>query len=139
MASFDGWRAQYFSTVELADPAISGMAATPDGDRVPNLLKYYLGLPGRAPVLPDSLPKGSLLSVGGQLFAALSWMHDKSVTDVDCQPEISSDLTNWLSGPGFIQFEPPLDAGALEELTAREITPLGGAPPQFMRLMLQPR
>lgn len=42
---FVSWQSGQFSPAEAANPAISGPAADPDGDGVPNLLEYVLGSP----------------------------------------------------------------------------------------------
>ena len=136
MASFDLWRARYFTADDQANPALRGDAATPYGDGVPNLLKYYLGLPGRAPAPPGSPPTGSLLPLSDQLYLALSYNRDKLVKDVNCAPQVSPNLANWFSGTGFTRLERTLDLGSIERLTMRDLTPVGSSPQRFMRLWL---
>jgi len=136
-ASFDLWRARYFSAQELLDPAISGEAAAPDGDRVANLWKYYLGLPGRTPAPPDRLPAGNLLPLEGGTYLAMTYTRDKLANDVECAGEVSSDLLSWLSGPGYVQAEPPLDLGELEQVTVRDVLPVRSSNRRFLRLRLQ--
>jgi hypothetical protein len=135
-ASFDLWRARYFNTDELANPAVSDQAATPDGEGVPNLLKYYLGLPGHSPAPAGSRPSGSLLPLNGQLYLALSYDHDKLVKDVTCLPQVSPELATWFSGAGYTRLEQTLDLGPVERLTVRDLTPVGGTPERYMRLWL---
>jgi hypothetical protein len=137
MTSFDLWRLRYFSAAELTDPAISGQAATPDGDRVPNLLKYYLGLPGRAPAPPASQPIGSLFPLSSQSFLALTYTHDKLVLDVTCGGQVSPDLLQWFSGPAYTRIEQTVDLGALEQLTLRDLASVSSAPQHFLRLQLR--
>lgn len=137
MASFDLWRARYFTADELASPAISGPSALPDGDGVPNLLKYYLGLPGRVPTPPSSQPVGSLFPQSGQSFLALTYTHDKLVQDVNCSGQVSPDLMQWFSGPGYTRIEQSVDLGNLERLTLRDLTAISSAPRHFLRLQLQ--
>jgi hypothetical protein len=127
MTSFDLWRLRYFSAAELADPAISGQGATPDGDRVPNLLKYYLGLPGRAPAPPANQPTGSLFPPGVQSFLALTYTHDKLVLDVNCGGQVSPDLFQWFSGPTYTRIEQSVDLGTLERLTLGDLTSVSSA------------
>jgi len=43
------WKAQYFTAAELANPAISGDAADPDGDGHTNLQEYVAGTKPRDP------------------------------------------------------------------------------------------
>ena len=136
MASFDLWRARYFSSTELLDPAISGEAAVPDGDRVANLWKYYLGLPGKTPALANHLPFGSLFAVSNDLFLSMTYLHDQLATDVACAAEVAGGLTNWQAGPGFTTLAQREDLGALERLTLRDRTPVASAPARSMRLGL---
>lgn len=137
--SFDLWRLRCFSSEELVNPAISGAAARPDPDRVPNLLKYYLGLPGRTPATAGSLPTGTLLTVSNQLYLAMSYTHDKLANDVDCIAELSTDLVNWSSGPTYSQVEAVLDLGAQERITVRGLLPVASATHHFMRLRFHQR
>lgn len=139
MASFDQWRLRYFSADELANPAISGAAARPDGDGAPNLLKYYLGLPGRSPAASTNLPAGSLVAVSNQLWLALTYTHDKLVTDVDCVAEVSPDLVTWSSGTNFARVESVTDFGGQERVTVRDLLPVASSSHHFMRLRFQRR
>ena len=139
MAGFDLWRARYFSPDEQTDPALSGPAATPDGDRVPNLLKYYFGLPGRQPAPADRLPAGSLLALDGQLYPAMTYDRDPLADDVSCAVEVSPDLTHWFSGPAYAQAQDPVDLGGWWRITERDLSPLAGTSSQFMRLRLERR
>lgn len=137
MTSFDLWRLRYFSSAELANVAISGAAARPDGDGVPNLLKYYLGLPGQVPAATTSLPTGSLITVSNQLYLAMTYTHDKLVNDVDCVAEVSTDLVNWSSGPSYSRIETIVDLGAQERITVQDLTPVANTAHHFMRLRFQ--
>jgi hypothetical protein len=136
-ASFNLWRLRYFNAEELTDPATSGAAARPEGDGVANLLKYYFGLPGKTPAPGDRLPSGTLISVNGQRYLAMTFFHDKLANDVDCVAEVSSDLVNWVSGPTWTKVEQSADLGALEQITVRDLTPAAGAQQRFMRLRFQ--
>jgi len=136
-ASFNLWQMRYFTASALANPNLSGAAAAPDGDGVPNLLKYYLGLPGGTPAPADRLPAGALLPVSGQLYLSMTYTHDKLVSDVDCIAEVSTDLVTWTSGPSVTGVQQSVDLGALLQVTVRDLTPAAGATHRFMRLRLQ--
>jgi len=136
-ASFALWQLRYFSANELTNPAISGVAAKPDGDGVANLLKYYFGL-SRGSVAPaNQLPAGTLLSTNGQRYLAMTYLHDKLVNDVDCIPEVSSNLVNWVSGPTATVIVQTNNLGAQEQITVRDLTPADAARERFMRLRFQ--
>ncbi len=133
-ASFDLWRARYFSAQELTNPAISGANAAPDGDRVSNLLKYYLGLPGKTPAPADRLPTGGLLTVTNQQFLSMVIDRDKLALDVTCVPEVSTNLVTWLAGPQYAKTEQITDLGSLERVIFRDLTAVPQATRRFMRL-----
>ena len=137
VASFDLWRARYFTADELDNPAISGEAAAPDGDRMANLIKYYVGLPGQSPAPAIRNPIGSLLPLNGQSYLAFNYTHDKLVKDVDCVGQVSPDLTHWFSGASYTKVEQTVDLGTLESVTVRDFTPAAGTPLRFMRLQFQ--
>jgi hypothetical protein len=139
MTSFELWRLRYFGADELANPVLSAAAARPDADGVPNLMKYYLGLPGRTVAAAGSLPTGSLMTVSNQLYLAMTFTHDKLAHDVDCVAEVSSDLVNWFSGPNYSQVEGIADLGAQERITLRDLTPVANTTNHFMRLRFQQR
>lgn len=134
LAGFDLWRATNFSAAELTNAAVSGEAAMPAGDGVPNLLKYYFGLPARPAALPERLPSGFLLAVTDGLCLALALERDKSVNDVDCVAEVSSDLVNWFSGPAHAIIASVVDLGPRERVTWRDLTPVSAAAARYLRL-----
>ena len=137
MTSFDLWRLRYFNSTELANATVSGASARPDGDGVPNLMKYYLGLSGKVPAATTSLPTGSLITVSNQLYLAMTHTHDKLVNDVDCVAEVSSDLVNWSSGPAYARVESIVDLGVQERITIQDLSPVANTTHHFMRLRFQ--
>jgi hypothetical protein len=137
--SFDLWRLRYFTADELANPAVSAPAARPDGDGVPNLMKYYLGLPGRTLATATNLPVGSLVTVSNQLYLVLAYTHDKLAADVECVAEVSPDLVNWFSGPEYSRQDAVEDLGTLERITERDLTPVSSASHHFIRLRFRQR
>jgi hypothetical protein len=78
----DLWRQAHFSAPDLANAAISGDAADPDGDGIPNLLEYAFGLD---PALTDSNP-----------FGAFGYQLSETAIDVEVTPEWSTNLTSWV-------------------------------------------
>lgn len=136
-ASFDLWRLRAFSAAELADPSVSGEAAAPDGDGVPNLLKYYFGLPGRQPATRSQLPAGSLLTVTNQTFLALTYTRDPLATDVDCVAEVSPDMLTWSADPAHTRIEQTVTEGSVERVTLRALAPVSSQAHQYLRLRFQ--
>jgi hypothetical protein len=136
-ASFALWQLRYFSAGEITNSAVSGIAAKPDGDGVANLLKYYFGLPHGMPAATNQLPTGALLATNNQRYLAMTYLHDKLVTDVDCVTEVSSNLVNWISGTNATKLERIVDVGTEEQITVRDLTPAAAAQQRFMRLRFQ--
>ncbi|MBK8856706.1 MAG: hypothetical protein IPN11_03205 [Opitutaceae bacterium] len=88
--SADAWQTEYFLPAELADPAISGPAADPDGDGLVNLVEYALGLQPRV---------GTTLGVPEVSADATDWIYtytkpvDRS--DLTYAVEVTTDLITW--------------------------------------------
>lgn len=110
--TFAFWSAQKFTPAELANPQISGAGADPDGDGIPNLLEYAMGLEpkGADPNLPNIvIQDGSATSTYTRLKAA---------TDVTLTLEGSTDLVNWNSTfTGPVQI---IDQGPIETVTVQD-------------------
>jgi hypothetical protein len=88
--TFDAWRRLRFSTNDLAAPAVSGPSADPDGDGIPNLAEYALGLePNHSN--PASLKIVS--SAGG----GVSVRYDRLAVlgDIQFSWKTSTDLRDW--------------------------------------------
>ena len=111
-STFQFWKSQKFTSDELADPTISGPAADPDGDALPNLLEYAMGLEPKTanPGLPNfSTQDGFFTSTFTRLKAA---------TDVTLVLEGSADLANWNSN--FTEPSQIIDNGPIETVTVQD-------------------
>jgi len=91
------WRRANFSAAELADPSVSGDAAEPANDGLPNLIKYALGLP---PQIADANPLAPTMSNG---VFTLTYPQSTAATDVSLDVEWSPDLKSWYSGAAYVQ------------------------------------
>jgi len=127
----DAWRGAQFTTNELADPAISGDAADPDGDRLANLMEYALGLPPKDPTAVNR-PLGSITNG----YFILTYTRAKAATDVSLVVEQSNDLVNWHSEAGYVQQISAVDEGAIQRITVQLTTPVAGAPLSYLRLLV---
>ena len=86
-ASRDAWRGENFTPQELVDPDISGDAADPDGDGIPNALEHAMRLD---PWLPDPTEIGFAIE-GGTAFLGYTW--DPAVEDMSIDIVRSLDLS----------------------------------------------
>ncbi len=119
-ASLALWRQAVFTPSELANPLVSGEAADPDRDGLPNLLEYAMELD----------PKQRDTAAGGfPTFAAsngeftLAWQHYKPAADVTLTVESSTNFADWTPVPGALA----TDLGNVEALIIREPVTAGGA------------
>lgn len=135
-ADFDAWRQRYFTPAELGNAAVSGPAAVPDGDGVPNLWKYYLGLPGGTPADPNRLPVAGVVPVGEGLHLGFTFERDKVAAEIPCVGEVSQDLGFWNDSP-TATVQQVTDLGAYDRVVVRDAEPLGGSPSRHLRLRLQ--
>jgi expansin len=92
-ASYSQWQTASFSSTELTNSVISGDSADPDGDGIPNLLEYAMGLdPKVANPSPLKLQFGQ---VGGLSVPELNYTMNVLATDVTFTVEESTDLVSW--------------------------------------------
>jgi hyaluronate lyase len=131
------WQSSYFTAAQLADPTISGDSADPAGDGIPNLLKYALNL---NPWMDGSsgLPVGSIVTTGSGNYLTLTYTQVLSATDITYNVQVSSDLQNWNSGPGYTNT--PVATGTSNGVTqlynVQAAQPVDSATNQFIRLQV---
>jgi hypothetical protein len=121
--SFASWQGQHFSPAELLDPTISGPAADPEGDWIPNAIEYGLLLDPRTPDLSNERFR---VVLAGDAMAA-TFEVDRSRPDVTLFIEESTDLSSWSLLPATLTEE----AFGIEQWEALT-TP--GPPSHFLRL-----
>ncbi|MEY4916936.1 MAG: hypothetical protein RL616_849, partial [Verrucomicrobiota bacterium] len=107
----NNWLRANFTAGEQANPLISGDAANPDADALPNLLEYALGL---APKSANANPFSPVMTNGN---FQISFPQSKAATDVSLLVEWSADLKNWFSGAGYVQ-----EINAVDQVTNRVLT-----------------
>ena len=91
------WLRASFTTAEITNSAISGDAADPDHDGLPNLMEYALGL---SPKIANANPFQPAVT-NGQF--QLTWSQSLTATDVAITVEWSPDLKNWFLGSNYIK------------------------------------
>ena len=93
---FRSWEAQYFNSTQLADPTISGLTATPEGDSVPNLLKYIANInPSRSMTAADRAALPIVTFANAHTTMILTYHVNKQLTGITFTPQKSTDLATW--------------------------------------------
>jgi hypothetical protein len=117
----DAWRVASFSPAELADPAISGDTADPDGDGLPNLVEYALGL---LPLSTD-VPPPPMIDANGYL--AVSVTKNPAATDISWGAQVTDDFVLWPSANC---------TETMTTFTARDLVLQSSADRRFIRLKI---
>lgn len=89
-APLDGWRFQHFSAAQLADPAVSGPGADPDGDGESNLGEFF---GGGDPWARDRALAASVRRADGG--CQLDLARSPAAAGLQVAIEHSADLTYW--------------------------------------------
>jgi len=133
---YNAWRAARFSAAELAQPAISGDTADPDGDGLNNLLEYAFDRNPRRADGMGVLQTTMETEVGtGLRYLVVSFTRRKAPTDLTYTVEMSTDLKTWDSGPGYTT-ELSATGSGVTELARIRIEPSSGATRQFARVKI---
>jgi hypothetical protein len=136
--NFDTWRATYFTTSELSDPAISGDQADPDRDGYVNLIEYTWKESPKDPKTSRQ-PKGRIVNVGGTEYLALEFVIAKWAQDITCTVEAAGNPAGpWTaidpSDPGTqVNVQDDTPSPGLKTVVIRDVVPKGTAQ-RFMRL-----
>jgi hypothetical protein len=121
----DLWRADHFTAAELADPAVSGDDADPDGDGLNNLFEYAIGTdPFGAGV--DGRFTADLAPDNGADYLTITALKNPAATDVRFSAEVSADLAAWTNDVSILLND-------LSTFSARDNTPVSAAPRRFLR------
>lgn len=140
-AGIDGWRYINFGTVDEFDP-IAGDLAMPNGDDIPNLTAYALGLSVQTPNSPTSLPSARVTTIAGAPYLTYTFTHGKSVSGVAITVEVASDpngpwsaIDPFVSGNQLSVLNNTPSAG-VETITAKDSQPISASGMRFARLRI---
>ena len=135
-APFAGWQNLYFTATDLGNPAISGPNATPAGDGITNLMKYALNLNPKTNGT-GGLPTVSMTKIGASNYLTLTYTKVLSATDITYLPEVSGDMTTWLSSASDLTTVSTTNNpdGKTQTIVVRDNVATGGnASKRFMHL-----
>jgi hypothetical protein len=82
---YGSWQSNFFTPQQLSDPTVSGPAADPLHDGVPNFFKFYCGLNPTVPLTPAerlALPLLTTVTRDGVLFADLTFRRNSGASGV---------------------------------------------------------
>jgi hypothetical protein len=130
------WLDANFTPEQRDNPEFSGLLRDSEGDGLATLLEYKLA---RNPLVSDSKDAVELAEVlvDEQPFleVSITQRSDESDPNTTLIAEISTNLSGWQSGPGFLDLVSRIPlADDLERVTFRSATSLDDEPLQFFRL-----
>jgi len=135
--SFTQWENNYFTSTQMGNSAISGGTATPQNDKVSNLLKYLNGSdPSRPMAATDraALPTVSMTATNGNPCFVMNYRQNPLASGITVNVQTSSDLKAWTTvTPSSIQ-QVSTDATTGNPIMQVQVPITTGTPKQFLRL-----
>jgi hypothetical protein len=94
--------------VQLADPNVCGLSASPQNDGISNLLKYLYNINPARPMTSNdcsALPTSGFQMIGGTRYLTLNYRRNATLNAILVSVQSSSDLRNWttISNPTVVQ------------------------------------
>jgi len=129
---YGSWRTNHFTEAELAAGLITGDRDDPDGDGIPNLLEYAMGLNPRVADAAGA-PTGGL----SDPFLVYRYRQNKQATDVAYAVEACTNLTDGVWTTNGVSEIARDDSNAWWAVTVRHDVPVTNAPSRFLRLKVR--
>lgn len=137
--AFDAWRSRYFTPLELADSAVSGDTADPDGDGLANLLEFSLDTsPLTAVGASTALPSCSVQNVSGTSYLTLTFKRRTPALDLTYNVQTNSGTlssADWSSNAVLVG-SPVANGDGTETVTFRDPTASTSSSRRFMRVQV---
>jgi hypothetical protein len=92
------WSGTFFSPEQLADPAISGPAATPQHDGVSNAVKYLTAINPSVPMGTGTysmLPARGSITLSGTQYLTLTYRRNQNTPGLSLSVQSTADLLAW--------------------------------------------
>jgi hypothetical protein len=129
-APFVFWKQRRFGGAQLADGAISGDHADPDGDGRSNFVEFLLN--------SDPLAySGAEADLQGQ-HLQMTYTRSKDAVSWIFEPQYSTNLVDWLSGTNWIEPIAIVDGPDHETITVRARRSVNDDGAGYLRLRVQP-
>jgi len=132
--SYAAWSGALFTAAELTDPTVSGPAADPDHDGIPNLLEYAFGLD------PKQADRSGLRRWAPRPTAAvneyltISYAQLTQSNDLTYTVQASTDMVTWNAiAPVVVS---TIAIGSTRTLTVRDPTAMGANAARFLRVVV---
>jgi hypothetical protein len=133
---YEDWRATYFTSTQLANPAISGDGASASSDGIPNLVKYAFNL-NPLVVNHPSLPAAFLENGTGTNYLDVQFVQRNPPAGVSYTPQVSTNLTSWSSDPAFFfQVGSIASSNNTSLVTLRLQGAVNSTPTRFVRIAI---
>ena len=124
-ATYLDWSFHSFSAADLANPALSGIDADPDGVGLTNFHRFAHNLPARGPV-PSPVTTDTITDAG-QRYITLSFDRRSDAAALTYTVESSTDLITWTQVQS-------INPGLPIRVTVRDAGPLSTGDRRFLRL-----
>lgn len=128
LSAFEKWRHQHHRPGELARHADSGPESDADGDGIPAILEYALGLKPTKTESLHSKVSHEIAPLAGGRYLRLRASKDPAASGVQLQAEASDDLQTWTTSETVIEQDDE------SVFVARDLVPQTAAPRRFLRL-----
>ena len=133
--TYTQWAAQYFTPAQQASATVAGPAGSPQGDGVPNLLKYLFDIDPARPMTASeraALPLAGTSVVNGTRSLTLTYRQFALATGVTVVAQTSSDLLNWTALGNANTTQSGVDPDTGDPIL--QVQMASGGPRQFLRL-----
>lgn len=134
---FNQWRIHHFNSVELGDPATSGLFGDADKDGIVNILEYGLSSDPKDSSEGPAIVVLIQVDVGGIIYPALSFNRLKPELDPSLQidAEVATDDFNWRTDPSdTVEFSNISLDTTRNSVVIRSTFPVNIKPRQMMHL-----
>jgi len=125
------WQQAFFFPNELADTAVSGDAADPDGDGVPNLVEFALG---REPKTPEAPITGATTEIGQDAFLSLTFTRRVDLGLVTITPQACTNLTSWDAEAAPVLHSNIDHGDGTQTVIYRDTVPVDSSSRRFLRI-----